>query len=583
MHTKSLFAPFAVLGLVLVFVWAMLGAAASAATAHGDILQLQEFHPAIVEIERDGEARVVLEKSGDTWQLMAPVRDLADQQEVDNLIQRLGSLTIADVLPADLNIDFGLESPQAVVRLSDGNGERRELLIGKLRSPVSLFVQPVGSPVVYAVSNVNLARLGQHPMAFLDRTLLQIDPAAVRSIELRYAPATEEADLVHLKVDRQGATWIMSGGTIAFDVDGFLRSVKMVQAAGRLSAREGEETWFFPAAGAARIDLALEDGSVVGLDVGTVTSDGLYNYFRVAGRDEVYLLPRFQAGLIVGQALNINDSLLSIDFDAVNQIKLSIGPEGQEVIYRRNAGGMWESNRAVAFNVGPMLDAIGSIEAKSAAPATFTDEQLGFGTAQGALGIDIEFRDKNVLSLQAGAKTPDGSGVYVRTNERPGIYVGTQSGIDEVIRANAAVRTKLFPLDPAEVTRIRVVERLSADERILEVERAGDAWSSGGRTLDATAVNSLLTELGNLAADELPEPPADESALGFYPMDGSMRIQLLFSDGSERHLDVGAKVEVGSGWFATINYYVSVSDLDELTFVREQSLRRVTRAIDALR
>src|SRR5690606_6021053 len=112
------------------------------------------------------------------------------------------------------------------------------------------------------------------------RTLLQIDPAAVRSIELRYAPATEEADLVHLKVDRQGATWIMSGGTIAFDVDGFLRSVKMVQAAGRLSAREGEETWFFPAAGAARIDLALEDGSVVGLDVGTVTSDGLYNYFR---------------------------------------------------------------------------------------------------------------------------------------------------------------------------------------------------------------------------------------------------------------------------------------------------------------
>ena len=63
--------------------------------------------------------------------------------------------------------------------------------------------------------------------------------------------------------------------------------------------------------------------------------------------------------------------------------------------------------------------------------------------------------------------------------------------------------------------------------------------------------------------------------MGFYPAPESRRIVVDFDDGTQRFLDIGGKVEVGSGWFATVNYYVRVSDLDDLTFVREQTLRRV--------
>lgn len=591
--------------LIIIFSLVFCTSVLLAAVPQGDILQLGQFQPTRIEIVRP-EGEVTLETRGSVWYLTRPVDERADQQVVADFLQRLSNLTVADVLPRAADAPFGLDEPQASIRLFGSNGEQRELLIGNLRSPVSLFVQPVGSDDVYAISNVSLARVGLNPVGFMDRTLLEVTPEDVTRVEVLYVPLESDveadegddaeksmsaeqldADMaIHQEIFKERGVWMMEGGTVAFDVEGFLRSIRLVQASGRfMDDSVSEESVFYPQPDTARINLHLQNGQQISIDIGQVTEDGLYHTFRVSDREEIYLVPRFQAGLIVSQALNINDSLINADFDQVNQVKLIIGPQKQETIYRRNNAGVWESNRAIAFNIAPLLEAIGSIGVKGAADDTLTADQLGFGTHESSMTIELEFRDKNVLTLSVGAPTPQGDGVFVRSNEKPGTFVGIQEAIAEVLQANASVRTKLFPLeDPSLVTQIRIAEvSASGDQSELIIDRDGQQWVSGSRTLQDSAVNSLLTEIGNFSADELPQPPEDESSLGFYPAPESKRITIAFQDGTERYLDIGGKVEVGSGWFATINFYVTVSDLDDLTFVREQSLRRITRAIDALR
>lgn len=576
-----------------------------AQSVSGDILGLAGFAPSLIEVER-GESRIVLEKDGAGWMLIEPVVDQADQAAVESLLGRLSNLTVADVLQGDPD-RFGLDHPQAKVRLVNGAGEARELLIGDLRSPVSLFVAPAGSNVVYAVSNVSLSRLGQNPAAFLDTRLLAVDPAEVVAYEVFIMPEVQERPVVEPEapsaagaVSETGAledaevepivyaaalrdgVWLTEDETVAFDVDGFLRSVRLVQAADRALA--GYDHAFYPAPGTAKITLRLRDGRTVQVDVGVATEDGKYHFVRTSERDEVYLVPRFQAAHVVGQAQRINDSLLTIDPDRVAQLTISIGPGGQEVVYRRNNNGLWESNRAIVFNFTPLLDAINSVEARRAASTLSDPAAYGFETAERSVRAEIRFTDNNSLTLMIGGPTAQGDGVYVSTSERQGVYAGVESSVDALIQAAGAVRSRLFPLDASRVTAVELIQVSgSGEEAAVRWTKDGDRWSFGDRTVENNVVTNLLDQIGQLSADDLPQPPDDPDELAFYPAPQSRRVIVEFDDGSQRFLDIGGQVEVGSGWFATVNYYVQVSDLDDLTFVREQTLRRVFQAMDALR
>lgn len=592
--------------------------AADAQVGTGDVLGLGSFSPTLIEVVRK-DTRVVLEKSGADWMLIEPVQDRANQNAVERLLNRLANLTIADVLQGEPR-QFGLDTPSATVRLVNGQGEVKELLIGDLRSPVSLFVAPRGSNDIYAISNVSLARIGQNPAAFLDTLLLSVDPAKIVGYEIAMMPAVQEnepalnqqegfarepgeveaaddagddqaetvdsshqePDPVVVKASRTGGVWLTPEGHVAFDVEGFLRGMRLVQAANR--ATDVPDDVFYPAPGAAKISLDLQDGDSVILEIGVTTADGKYHFAKVAGRDEVYLVPRFQAAHVLGQALRVNDSLLTLDPDRVAQLTLSIGPEGEQVVYRRNNDGLWESNRAIVFNFTPLLDAISSVEARRAAAVLDDERAYGFETAERSVRAEIRFTDNNTLSLMIGGPTPQGDGVYVMTSERDGVYAGVEASVDALIAAAGAVRTRLFPLDQTRVSAIELLEvDASGAETAIRLARSDSGWQGEGRSVSDAQVSNLLTQLGQLAADNLPQAPDDPAELGFYPAPESRRIVVEFDDGTQRFLDIGGKVEVGSGWFATVNYYVQVSDLKELTFVREQTLRRVFQALDALR
>ena len=166
--------------------------AAGAQGVSGDVLGLAGFSPSLIEVERERRPDRSREKRFRLDGRRAGCRPGRPEARSTELIGRLANLTVADVLQGEPE-QFGLHAPQANVRLVDGTGETKELLIGDLRSPVSLFVAPAGSPTVYAVSNVSLARIGQNPAAFLDTLLLAIDPAEVVGYEYRSCPLSSRA------------------------------------------------------------------------------------------------------------------------------------------------------------------------------------------------------------------------------------------------------------------------------------------------------------------------------------------------------------------------------------------------------
>lgn len=565
------------IGIVCLLV-AWLGAGAwAAAGEHEDILGLRNMEISSVEILR-GDLRTVLEKEGDAWRVVEPVQEPADQAAVESFLERLANLTVADVLDPEAPVEFGFDPPQARVRLSDGNGGLRELQIGNLRSPVSLFVRPLQSPVVYAISNVSLARVGGNPMSFVDRVLFQTEPADVQRVTLEYAAASDEEESRRLVIEKHpSGSWLSDEGTLAFDVDRFIESIRLMQFADRA---ESESARFYPEPGTARLTIEGAKGTEV-IHLGSTSPDGHYRYVRVGERPGVYKLSRFYGEHVLAQALRINDSLITIDRDRIAQLTVALGDGTTSTLTQNN--GVWQANRAVVFGVDPLLDAIASVGAAGPAQTLADPARYGFGTAAGSVTVNLRFANRTTLDLKLGGPDESGEGIYVSASNRPGVYIGFPESATEIAQALAAVRTQLFPVAVADVVKVEVrTVSASGVESVQAVERSGGGWVKEGNSVDASKVEAILSQLVALAADSLPPVPEDESELGFYPMPGSLRVTVTFSDGFERALDIGAAVTTGTGWFATQNFYAKVSDLEELVFIREASVSSLNRAISGI-
>lgn len=611
--------------LVVAFAVGGSGSVSAQSGVDGDILGMRGFSPVFIEIARTDTTTTLVLEDGQ-WQLTSPFQERADQQAVARLLDQIRDFAVADVLEGSPE-EFGFDAPQATLTMRSANGDEKVLVVGDFRSPVSLYVKSVQADEVFAVSNVGIARLGEYPNEFIDRLLAQVDPADVIELYVAYTPRdipeeiyealeTLEEELETIGFDeveetamaehieaifedelfqdeagpkefflrREGGVWLFTEeSTVAFDVDGLLRSIRLIQAVGKAGDEDLEGVWFYPAPDTASVELVTRSSGTRQLHIGSETADGLYRYVKVDDREDIYLIPSFFGRYIVDQAGEINENLLSVDLETVSQLTVELG-DRSEAVFRRNSDGAWEANRAVVFNMDPLLDAVASVSARRIAPLLEDESAYGFGDGERAVRISVDFVNRTNLLLWLGAMTPDGDGIYVRTSGREGVYIGFPESVDEIASALDGVRTNLFPVSADNVVALTVSEvSNSGDVSEIRIERSGGQWQRGSEVVDASGVNSLLTEMQNLGADSLPPWPDDSDELGFYPAPGSIRITVEDAEGTELSLDVGAVVEVGSGWFATRNYYVTVSDLEDLTFVREQAMRRITDALGKIR
>jgi hypothetical protein len=167
-----------------------------------------------VTITRKGET-LQLKKTGDAWQLAAPVQTRAEAQPVQELVTSLATLRVEreiEANPTKLG-DFGLETPAADIRFTAKGQSHRVRLGGKNPTGLWAYAQLEDKPAVVLVPD-SLLRDAQKPASdFRDRTVLAFDRNAVKALEVK-SPGGQP-----VTAERKGADdWQLAGPT-AVDAD----------------------------------------------------------------------------------------------------------------------------------------------------------------------------------------------------------------------------------------------------------------------------------------------------------------------------------------------------------------------------
>ncbi|XXF80446.1 DUF4340 domain-containing protein [Myxococcaceae bacterium GXIMD 01537] len=132
-----------------------------------------------------------LERGDSGWRLTAPVSAPADRRAVEALLTQLQSARLRATVeenPTEADLArYGLSPPAFTVTASGDDGAASVTLHGGIENPFdgSVYVRREGDPRVHtAEGSVRLA-LDKGPFELRDKEVLALDPASVRSIEVK--------------------------------------------------------------------------------------------------------------------------------------------------------------------------------------------------------------------------------------------------------------------------------------------------------------------------------------------------------------------------------------------------------------
>ena len=544
-----------------------------------------------VELTLSGQ-RILATKSDDRWVLQTPFNDDADSEAIDRIIEIFSELASDEVADPAGVADYGLDRPYITAKFIEG-GQTRTYTIGRYRRTEVYYAKTSASEDIYVVRGLPEDLKVLRPIDLVNRQLLTFNPDDVVRIE-----AVAPGEDVQRIVERRDGKWFTSIGApgIVFQVEEFLRDLRYVNVSDVVSAGPGQGV--SPTGSTMRIVLTRADGKQHTLDVGSQADDGRRYYVKSSDRPHVYQVVQFIAENLREKMRQVGTDMMGLDPDRVVELRLirveeateediakskeistaalltgvirrdELVPGSRETVLNKSDE-TWTTDGKVAFSVGSVIDAIIGVTAQTAAPEG-DDEMYGFYPAVGAVRIIATLDNRAKITLDIGTTTPDGKMRYVQSSARRGVYLSPAENVDIILDSLSRVRSELLVFEPADVTSITVYESdWGGNTSSRALRKQGDQWIYDGKSVDKDAVEAFLKNVRSLGAESIPPPEEDESVYGFYPAANSWRLELGFKDGTSLTLDAGDTRSEGSGWFAIVNYFVRISDLDDIVFVGE--------------
>jgi hypothetical protein len=157
-----------------------------AAARKGRLFSAETKDVTEVQLTRGGE-RVRLQREGESWQLLEPVKARGSRTAVDELLATVMTAKIdreIDPKPAS-PADFGLDKPAAEVTLTLKDGKKLGLQLGaKNPTGVWVYAREHDKPAVFVLGE-SVLRDATRPVAdFRDRTILAFDAKEVSGFEI---------------------------------------------------------------------------------------------------------------------------------------------------------------------------------------------------------------------------------------------------------------------------------------------------------------------------------------------------------------------------------------------------------------
>lgn len=137
-------------------------------TSGTHVLQINSNDVNAIVVRASTGKQVRVERSGSDWQLREPAAGRADAAGVTNVLNALSQLgATRTITPTTQDLaPYGLAAPAYTIRLFKGSATLAELRLGSKNPDKSAtYVQHVGSPIIYLVSDSILDTVEQWPSA----------------------------------------------------------------------------------------------------------------------------------------------------------------------------------------------------------------------------------------------------------------------------------------------------------------------------------------------------------------------------------------------------------------------------------
>lgn len=160
-----------------------------------------------VEIQK-GDEKIVLHRTVDGWELTQPIKDRADNTEVDDFVKNTVPERVIDVAKEGSDIKwsvYGLDKPLGKITFKTTGGQQNVFEISDKRNfEENVFARRDGENRVLVINSVWQTRVKKTPLDFRDRRVLRKSIAGVDELRLKNAKGV-------LELKRADGQWTISG------------------------------------------------------------------------------------------------------------------------------------------------------------------------------------------------------------------------------------------------------------------------------------------------------------------------------------------------------------------------------------
>jgi hypothetical protein len=193
------------------------------------------------------EAKVVVERSGEGWQMVEPIQALADADAVEGLLTSLSFLRASGFVdhPGSAE-EAGFAPPQFAVELEWAREDEgsdpviAQFAVGGVDESGSQRFVRGAAESLYLISQESLDGFPRRVVEYRDRRLAEFAVDAVRRVELGFHTASGET--VAVRVERKAGTWVSSADPVQSE-----RMDALVDALSQLRAHDIIAEEFGPA------------------------------------------------------------------------------------------------------------------------------------------------------------------------------------------------------------------------------------------------------------------------------------------------------------------------------------------------
>jgi uncharacterized protein DUF4340 len=491
--------------------------------------QIEEQKDRVVKIDHDkinaiaitnNETKIELRKPKDEnrWMIEAPVKDRADADAVQQLLQAVEFLRADDTLPgsekgaADRVKDFGLVTPATRLKLA-GDGAPQELLFGKDAAVEGkTYLRLEKSNTIYVVSNELKNHVTRKADDFRDHKLTDLDATQVNKVVVK-TPAGEiemEKKAGHWQLNKplnargdDGRIADLVSQTVNARIDTFVADAGANPGAYGLAEPRGTATFF--AEGRDKPEV-LQLGQPAEKEKDRI-------YAKLSTREGVYTLPKNVEEIANIKPNDVRDKhLLRVNPDIVDRINIEPAGKGKIVLARKQEDWTIKSAGDQPANGAEVRELMTRLESQEVAAfvADVASELPKYGLDQPQVKVTLSsYASENTAETKAGEKPIltvafgklEGDKVFARIEDEPFVVSVTKAILAPILTDPIQWQdVAIFKYKPAEIIALEITK---PDRPAVAVERGDKAeWklTKGDGALNTTNVDSLCNTLASLKA-----------------------------------------------------------------------------------